>query len=88
MKQLDKYLEDIARAVLEPVGRWYSGKQVINTIGYSGIHSTGAQDSMWQPWTVVCTLEIPDTDPANKAGTYILYWTEDNGIQGSWWAKV
>lgn len=97
MTTLSKYLQDIAVAVLKPIGYLYGPVGATKGVwGYSGIHSQKSNASMWQQWTCIATVDLfknPDGSVTGKAQidvpciTYCLYWTADDGMQGSWWVE-
>lgn len=90
MITLKGYLDNIAKAILEPVGKyyWYVG-DIDGTVSYSGVHRCNSGDSLWKDWTLLSTVEV-QLSGSNEATTYGLYWTkqEDDGAQGSWWVEM
>lgn len=94
---LSKYLEGIAEAVLRPLGYLYT-EQGANegTWGYSGIHSNNSLNKMWDKWECMCILDLSVAIPGQiiNLETYgvtcklwRLYWTAQDGQQGSWWVR-
>jgi len=86
MTTLNQYLEDIAVAVLRPLGYLYAKQGATEgQYGYSGVHpdTDGHIRGKWQQMASV-SLD----DPFGTDASYKLYWTiQDDGQQGSWWVK-
>ena len=89
MNTLEQYLENIAKSILVPLGRYYRAGSMP---GYGGIHQD-ADGSIREKWVIMGTVSIPvgymvvegTTEPAEAV--YNLYWTEDHDDMGSWWVK-
>jgi hypothetical protein len=87
MTTLHQYLEDIAAAVLDPIGRYKRpGKHNGTVVTYCGLHSNPDSINWEEGWELMATVTPPlDLVP----GVYKLYWTsEDNDLQASWWVKL
>jgi hypothetical protein len=96
MTTLGKYLEDIAVAVLQPLGYLYGPVGATEGIsGYSGI----SQSLDTQEWLRICTVEVPqyvglsdnlkiNAQPVTAAvPVYELYYIQVDGQQASYWVK-
>ena len=74
---LKEYLDNIAKAILEPVGR-YSG--------YSGMHRQDTSHDTWKNWETITVISY--THPVTEEVTlWHLLWIQDGSHQGAWWVK-
>lgn len=77
MITLKEYLDNIAKAILEPVGRYD---------GYSGMHRQDTSHETWKNWEKIASMTY--THPVTEEVTlWYLLWIQDKGTQGSWWVK-